>query len=315
METESRQVRRWRERQFGAVKGSTSPHPPNQGETRSLRAWHISVGIPTAFVAIGIGLAVSGGSYFWPGVGLAYAGCIWLLFDWWFFSKDLSNRVRLVGTIGTCIILIVISWVAFRPAPLTIVFVSQDVSYIDGDAIYGIKWKDSYYPSKLLVVNESSDTYIDVEIMLRTDMFINEMGQPKGTGCTFHVATPGLTLSTPDMQMYKEGKLVARPVDIKAGYVYSIYCEKVLSHDSMEFIAALIPPPFGNNPPPGADKPLPGDDRRRPPKWVIVDINYISSGRPEHRMLRKCMDDNKTCPKIPESISSGVLVVSGEVRF
>ena len=123
MATETRQQRRRRERiqrerqrrQKVKVASSATTIPSPKGEHPSIRAWHIALGIPAAFVATGIGLAATGATYFWIGSYLAYVGIAWLLVDWWLFSKTLVMQTRLLGTTGTLIIAGIVTWMSFRP--------------------------------------------------------------------------------------------------------------------------------------------------------------------------------------------------------
>jgi hypothetical protein len=100
----------------------------------------------------------------------------WLLVDWWIFSKALSFRTKLIGTIGTLIIALLVSWMAFRSAPLGIFSISQNMNYGANKDVYGIKWNDLYSPSRTVISNEHGDQYYALEIFIRTDLIIKEIG-------------------------------------------------------------------------------------------------------------------------------------------
>jgi hypothetical protein len=148
------------------------PRSPPTGKGKGFRAWYVSLGLPAASVAIGIGLAVAGGTYFWSGIYLAYTGITWLLVDWWIFSKALSFQAKIIGTIGTLIITLLVTWMAFRPAPLGIFSTQVDMNYEANQDVYGIKWNNLYSPLRTVISNESDDQYHALEIFIRTDVLI-----------------------------------------------------------------------------------------------------------------------------------------------
>jgi hypothetical protein len=165
MAEETRQQRRARERREGVIRDPTSASPPT-GEKKSIRAWQIAVGIPMGFVAVGLATLAMGPANFTVGACLAYAGIGWLLFDWWFFSKELSTRFRLVGTLGTLIIAAALIWVVFRPATLNANAFAFSSNYETGVKIAGIKWTSDYSDNRIVADNESSFQYTNLDFIV-----------------------------------------------------------------------------------------------------------------------------------------------------
>jgi len=97
--------------------------PSPEGGGRGIRAWYVDFGIPFGLVAIGLGLAMVGGTFFWPGIGLASAGLVWLLADLWIIAKTLSIWDWSTDD------WIVVAWLAFKPAPLEVFSLLGDAHY------------------------------------------------------------------------------------------------------------------------------------------------------------------------------------------
>jgi hypothetical protein len=240
MAEETRQQRRARERRDGVVRGTTSATPPAI-EKSSIRAWHIAVGIPMGFVAFGLGLtAIAGPAFFLLGITFAYAGIAWLLFDWWFFSKDLALRTRLIGTTGTLVIGLAISWVAFRPAPLDTSFSRIIENYSEGTDIGGIKWKSKYAGFRLFLRNDSEFQYTNINFQIRTDVLIAGIGFiTKFSQCAAKANIPGLSIGGVSIGLSdKQGKTSYTPMELTEGDIFKVICDKLLPHDPLEIIVA-----------------------------------------------------------------------------
>jgi len=298
MATETRQQRRRRERiqrerqrrQKVKVASSATTIPSPKGEHPSIRAWHIALGIPAAFVATGIGLAATGATYFWIGSYLAYVGIAWLLVDWWLFSKTLVMQTRLLGTTGTLIIAGIVTWMSFRPATLTILSISDDVNYADGTEIYGIKWSNRYSELRTVISNDSSTQYHDLEIFIRTDDAIRATSSSSGDQCKYSPFLPGVLIADPTITSTDQhGNKETIPVTLNAGTVFRVYCDKLLANQTIEIVSAIIPNP-GNSAP------------RMKPLWALVKATFVAFGRPETRISSHCFVG--TCSHIPASIDS-----------
>jgi len=240
---------------------------------------------------------VAGGTYFWPGIAMAYAGILWLLGDWWFFSKELAAVKRIAGVTATLAIAAVVSWVAFRPAPLGVVAIAENTKYEDGSIIDGIIWRDRYYPLKLIIDNTSGDSYHDLEMLVRTDVIIKDIWFNGEDKCSFKATLPGILIAHPETTITTpDGKSVTKPINMNAGSVFRVSCEKLSASSVLEIVAALVPKP-----------PNPGRLRSFP-SWVIVDATYTAFGRPEKLSYRKCLVEScKNMPKLISDTGAGVL--------
>jgi hypothetical protein len=235
MAEETKQQRRARERREGAVLGATRP-TRHVGEKRSVRVWYIAVGIPTGFVFLGSTLLAMGPAYFTLGACIAYIGIAWLLFDWWFFSRELTLELRLAGTLGTLVIGGIISWVVFRPAPISISFLRITESYADGVDISGIKWSSKYSGFRAVLRNDSNYSYSDIEFLIRTDVMIAAIGfNTKFNNCAAKSTLGAIEIS--GASIAPNGKN-AIPLDLPMADMFKIVCNKLLPHDPVEIILA-----------------------------------------------------------------------------
>jgi hypothetical protein len=199
-------------------------------------------------------------------------------------------QTRLFGTTGTLIIAGVVTWMAFRPAPLSILSISDDVNYTDGTEIYGIKWSDRYSELRTVISNESNDQYRDLEIYIRTDQAIRGTSSSSGGQCTYNPILPGVLIADPTITSTDQrGNKQTIPVTLNAGNVFRVYCDKILANQTVEIISAVIPNP-GNSAP------------RMKPSWALVKATFVAFGRPEIRISSHCFVG--TCSHIPASIDS-----------
>lgn len=294
MAEETRQQRRARERRNdGAVRGSTAAAPLPL-ERKTIRAWHIALGIPAAFVVIGMSLALAGGAYFWPGIYFATAGIVWLLIDWCIFSKSLVFRTRLTGAIGTLIIAGLPCWMAFRPAPLSIFSIADNANYAAGQDIFGIKWNDSYSELRTIISNASSEQYRDVEILVRADLLIREIGSNKGGACSFEPYLPGMFIGGPSLSSTDaQGRQIKIPTPPNTGNIFKILCDKIPPLGTIEIVAAVIPT-------------IATPRVRTKPSWAFVQVSYLAFGRPETKTYTQCFIGRCSMPASIDAGASGV---------
>jgi len=226
-------------RGIGPIQGPTTPRRQT-AEKKSIRAWHIAVGLPPAFlVGLGLTLIAMGPAASLAGAWIAFTGVVWLLLDWWFFSKELPLAVRIVGAATTVAVGIVLSWVVFRPAPLTISSFLISENYADGTEIAGIKWSSKYSGFRTVLRNESDFQYTNVEFVIRTDVLIAAMGfNTKFSQCNAKSTGPieisGGSLGFRD----KNGNAITIPLSFPMAHMYKVFCDKLLPHDPVEIVVA-----------------------------------------------------------------------------
>jgi hypothetical protein len=224
----------------GAIRGPTMPRPLANREGRSVRTWHISLGIPFGLLALGVTLIAMGSPTFTLGMMTAYAGVAWLLFDWWFFSKELTLGLRLTGTAGTLAIAAIVSWVAFRPAPLDISFVRVPDGYADGVDVAGIKWSKKYSGLRLSLRNDSDFQYSNIDFLIKTDVMIAAVGfESKFAQCAAKPTLVAVSISGPTIGFQdKNGNTNLMPLNFTMADVFKVFCDKLLPHDPVEIVFA-----------------------------------------------------------------------------
>ncbi len=227
-------------RSGGPIHGPTTAQRPT-GEKKSIRAWHIAIGLPPTFlVGLGWTLIAMGPATFIAGAWIAAAGIVWLLLDWSFFSTGLSLTIRILGALVTIAIAAVLGWVVFRPAPLTISSILMSEKFADGVEIAGIKWKKEYSGFRTVLRNDSNFQYTNIEFMIRIDVLIAGIGfNTKFSQCDAEptlgpIEISGASISFPD----KSGNMTATPLNFPLSNMYKIVCDKLLPHDPMEIVIA-----------------------------------------------------------------------------
>jgi hypothetical protein len=241
----------------------------------------LGLGLPFGTYAIGMGLVTSN-SYFWVGIIVAYIGAVWFARDWYFSWKEartLERSLVFLFPIGAAAL---VTWIALRPAPLDIYSVSEDGNYPEGTEIYGIIWNNYYSDMRSVIRNDSSEQYTDLEIFVRTDILIRDIGIDSRFNCSkevwkpFDITAPLLTV-TDDKGMSTTIPIITKN-NSAYGTVFRIYCDKLLPNEKIEIASALIP----------AD----GRRIRTKPSWVTIVANYNAIGRMRTKEFGQCFIGN-----------------------
>lgn len=147
------------------------------------------------------------------------------------------------------------------------------------------------------IVNNSSDQYHDVEIYIRTDIVIRQLGiHATNTSCAVEPSIPGASIVYPELTIHgQDNHDVTKPLSLSYGSIYRIYCDKILSNGTIEIHAAVIPIPGE------------GPQTRRQPEWIVVEASFISAGRPERRVFTQCL--NGKCRLLPKSVNSQKAII------
>ena len=291
----SRQERRWQQRERQKQR-TANPNPLHAkslavGEVQQagIRAWHLAIGIPASFFALGLSLAFSGPSYFWYGMMLTYFGIIWLFVDWFIYSRKLTGLTKVIGALAPLALAAIVTLVAFWPAPLGIVIIADDLAYEKDADVYGVKWKDNYFPVTILVNNPSKRQYLDVQIIERTNLFIAGVGSNLRERCSYAPYAPGLAMASATMTYTDtHGKSITEPLELQIRSLYRITCDKLLPNETIEIRTAVI-------------SGLLDSAKREKPSWVMVKVEYVSAGRPEVETSEQpCLIDR--CDNLPRDI-------------
>jgi len=191
--------------------------------------------IPATLLAIGIGIAMAGPAYFWYGIYSAYAALLWLAIDWWVYFHDLTVRQKSLSGAGIIIPLLIVSGIAFHPAPISISFLRMAENYTDGIDVAGIKWSGKYSGLRLFLGNDSDSQYTNIDFMIRTDVYIADIGfETKFSQCIRAPTIPNLAIGGVSIG---DGKTM-QPMRMTKATVYKIFCDKLLPHDQIQIVIA-----------------------------------------------------------------------------
>ena len=134
------------------------------------------MGIPAALYAAGFGLAISGGTYFLPGITIGFVATIIFAASCWVESRAWTLRERLFPFAGVIFLFGPIAWVTFHPASIKVLFQLRDSNYPRGTKIAGIEWKDDLTDLRVFIRNETADDYSNLDLTIRTDLIIAGIG-------------------------------------------------------------------------------------------------------------------------------------------
>jgi hypothetical protein len=247
------------------------------------QGWSIALGVPV----IGAGFAILG-FQFSLGIIIGCAGSVLLLIASLYFSRKQSASHLIVVSFVSFAFLGLFAWLWFRPDSIKITALSMSGGYESGSVIAGIKWNESYSEARLIIENNSSTTYTDINVLVRTDLLITKIGSMNpNSHCQskpfFPVQITGGTLSVvekdnapgrviPLFNPEREGALASQ---------FKLYCDKLLSGEIFEALVALVPP-----------------KERVPPQWVSADVEFDAFGRRRSAPpLRQCLVER--CDQIP----------------
>jgi hypothetical protein len=244
------------------------------------RRWAIALGIPS--LVFGTGFVMMMSTSFWLGVVIAYFGAGWFLIDWGLVSyKEHTLKRVVVGFFPTALAAL-ITWVAFRPAPLAIDIYPVDANYEEGSVVAGIKWKSRYSDIRVSLGNGSSTSYTNIEITLRTDQMIagvgstNPISQCQSAPDTPNFRVGGVTLTFPT----KEGKS-SIPVMFTGATQYKVICDRIIGGENLELLVAVEP------------NIIVGQKwEKHDPAWFVMNTEYDAFIRPNGPIRKaKCFLD------------------------
>jgi hypothetical protein len=174
--------------------------------------------------------------HFWWAVGFFYCGILLIGVDVflepWFRCHTISRSFALV-----IILVILFSFsvgVTFSNDPLLLNATQNDIAYVVGSIIGGISWQPEYADVRLLISNSSSRDFEHLEIRVSADGQIENVAQIS--------ALPGVSISP--VNFVKLGissnseRVVGTPPQSR-NYVYRISCDRLPSHATLEFVAAI----------------------------------------------------------------------------
>lgn len=243
-----------------------------QGPIKALRAAYITT-------LLGAGLAVIF-NFFWVGLVLTYIGAVVLAID--FLCEKWGWKWKSVSMALPVLIIVLVSVWAFGSAPLHTKMIRHYGNFKEGQVIYGIQWSEKKYSElQFIFTNTSDEDYEDFDVFVNTDLFIAKTGW---------ISEPGpCSLKHPEPQAVE---LRAKGIDptgrpfeelydpMAALGPYHLHCDKLLKHDSVQFIFALVSGLKGER---GKEPIKSLEDLYAPkklPTWASVAGTYKSLFRP-----------------------------------
>lgn len=251
-----------------------------------VRAWITLLGIIPLYG--GIGFAMTGYINFWVGIAILIATALAFAVHFWVANKTLSPRVRVSGVALIVSALALMLWFVFVPAPLGVVIDAPSGNYQKGEQIFGLEWREDYYPVNITISNDSDHAYenfishftTNLRLIARAGVSggINQcIATPENTAIDISQATlsvPGKNLSIPLFQSNKQF-----PASI-----YRVRCDKISPHSRIDVILAL--------------------DGSAKPTWAIGSFRYDAVNR--HRgplYIPRCFE--VACPNMPSKFIGG----------
>jgi hypothetical protein len=227
---------------------------------------------------LGGGLAVIT-AFFWFGVSLTYLGAVILAIDC--LCEKWSWKWKSVSMLLPAMIIVFVSIWAWGSAPLQIQMIRHYGNYKDGELIHGIPWHEKYSELQFVFTNTTDQDYEDFDMFVNTDLFIAKTGwisQPPT--CVLRLPEPHV-IEVRAKGMDKSGKPLEELFERGATTgPYLLHCDKLLKHDSIQFIFALV---SGFNKERGKEpiKTLEGlFAPKKLPSWASVQGTYKSLFRP-----------------------------------
>jgi hypothetical protein len=231
------------------------------------RQWMVALGVPS--LLFGTGLVMMATS-FQLGVVIAYVAAVWFLIDWGLVSYKEHPLKRVIVAFIPMACISLITWVAFRPTPLTIDIFPVDANYEDGSVIAGIKWKPIYSDVRILLGNSSSTSYTNVIVTLRTDEMIagvgsaNQLSQCQSAPDTPNFRFGGGVLKFPT----KDSNAVSIPLMFDMATQYKVFCDKLLPGSNLELVIAVAPNIVSGQ-----------KWEKHDPAWISMKVEYDAFGR------------------------------------
>ena len=204
---------------------------------------------------------------------MLYAGCVWWLGDWYFFSKKLAFGRQLLGYFLPAILFLGTTWVATRPAPLDVNFFSVPGSYVDGTTLNGIKWKPEFSRFEVKISNDTSMEYTDFVAFLRTDLLFYESGIQTNTinHCVTAYGRPDTIIAYPTLTT-ENGKTLALDSGTVVSTYYTIKCDRLAPNSSVDFTFAVAPERM----------------TLANPEWAVMHFDYVGGYRSRSDTPKKC---------------------------
>jgi len=235
------------------------------------------------------------------GIAIAIAASVYAQVDWWIRSRSHGKILRIFVSLVLFMPIALVVRIALGPKPLTIQMEAKEGNYEPSFEIGGILWTDSFSDLRVSATNPTDDSYTDVDIFVRTDLEIAQVGfldiikqcASAPTEMPFK-----MTLGIED----KTGKSFDVPVLPKLNMItitniYRIHCDKLSPKSGFEAIIAIVSP----NPRVNGHMPQTLLGPRKRPSWAVLQLEYTAGNRRLSKFEAKCF--SAPCPNMPTEFS------------
>jgi len=222
-------------------------------------AWLVALGGPALVITTGLAVAPF---YFALGIMVSYLGTAWFLLDWWHVSRKKPLLTRLLVSLIPLAAAGIVSWTAFRPAPLDVFArIISGAPYATGSQIGSIS-NESDTDLRIFIRNPTDVDYSNVGFVFFTDLSIAGFDvRYDPAPCSPHVYT------------FRPTEIIDDPREITAHAVpfARVFCDRLAAKSQIEVTAAIVRP--------DPNFAISGNMERTPPKRVFYKINYDGWGR------------------------------------
>jgi hypothetical protein len=180
-------------------------------------------------------------TYYWFAVATVYIGLVIIFIDLWIernlpvpWKVGFSITLWALGICGSILYI-------FPSAPLEIQMIRHRGDFPEGETIGGISWTHNYSELRVSFLNQSEQSYDDVNMLIRTDLPVAKTGfitNPSNCALNLQSNVPELRIKTYDK---KTGDRAEYPLfDLSNKAPYQLHCDKLLPHLPVQIVFALV---------------------------------------------------------------------------
>jgi hypothetical protein len=254
----------------------------------------LRMGVPLISLGAGSLLAL----YFSWSIAAVYLGAFFLFFRMHKLPmfKQASSARRWWYRLGYAAAVAAFTAWVFWPTTINMNVASLVPAYGPGTNINGILWKNDYAQATLFVENPGGADLHDFDMLLSTDLKIEEMKMIGGlASCSAGPVTPPVPVTVQpniggvpagpaiqDSQQYVVVPLGPDGLPIPSDGSYRVICDKFPAGDKLSFVAAvtvlpdkgtLLKSPYG---------------KPRNPEWFTAKMSFSVAGRPKTASITHC---------------------------
>jgi hypothetical protein len=256
--------------------------PPEIAEAAHLRLARIGADWAQALI-LAMGFAMTGYVNFYLGVSIMTLAIVAITVNLWLRTEGISNNIRGGSVIAIIGLYGIGLWFLFVAAPLIVAITMPPGNYPVDQDVFGVKWKQEYYPVTYIVENETANDYDHYDSYVRTNKQITKVAIRNSLNqCIASPEIPGSLIYGWNISHPENGKIVSVPIFQDQNDVvstdYRIRCDKISSNSRIEIVLAII----GGK-----------------PDWATVSSKYVAVGRSRLWFASQCL--SPPCENVPTS--------------